>query len=327
MEKFIPRKSILALMVAMLSLTWASLAAAGGIAGVRYYGYDWLDGFNGVSVDAGLNDITNMPNTGTSGSKTNMNIVHTIANLNSAACANQRCAVSISAGSNPVWLDICPNQTTNAQCMATGSWSNIWTIVGQIANATNRPAAIYFVDEPFNAQALWDNGAYVAWQYPSYVCTLRQAMAANNINIPVFTILASSSASTPSMINEIRNQMPVSGCPSSTSSRLDWVGIDDYTWTCADQIFSAFNALSPANNSQYPKWIIVPPTNQSISPSFSNDATLRVHIQPYWDVLTLHPDAPIIGVMNFRFDPSVITTSNFPTTAALLSLMGNSLTK
>ncbi|WP_155420300.1 hypothetical protein [Burkholderia cepacia] len=327
MKKAVLYRGIPVFMMAMLALTWCVLAKAGGTAGVQYYGYDWLDGINGTSVETALNDITTMPNTGTSGSRTNMNVVHTIDSLNSAACTNKRCAVGVSAGSNAVWLDICPDRTSNSDCTGANSWSNIWNIVNRIAHAANAPAAIYFIDEPFNNSALQSNGQYVAWQYPSYVCTLRQAMAANNLNVPVYTILTTSSAANPADINEIRTQMPVTGCATPTSSRLDWVGIDNYTWTSSDQIYNAYNNVAPATDPQSPKWIIVPPTSLTVLPSPPTDAAIKNHIQPYWDVLFAYPNAPIIGVMNFRFDPEVIATSKYPATAALLSFMGNSLTK
>jgi hypothetical protein len=216
------------------------------------------------------------------------------------------------------------------------AWRNIWKIVKAVKSASNQPKAIYFLDEPFDttiALSDWKRDRdgkrvrkYVPWQFPSYVCTLRQAMAYTGLNAPVFTILTLRSSSNLSHQNEIRSQMPTSGC-SGAKSTLDWVGIDYYPWSSPTDIYNAYNALVPADNRSMPKWILVPPASGIFTGKTLTDAQLHSSIKAYWHLLFMYPNAPVIAVMNFRFDPAVMATSNYPKSAGILSYMGNILTK
>lgn len=247
--------------------------ASGPNANIKYYGYDWLDYNKNSTANVGdaLSAISEV-------SKTNLNVVHTQDNLNSPACALGKCAVSVSAGygigSNA--FDICPGATGNAECQAgitytcpgatsnaecqTGSsWKNIWKIASVIGKSQNRPSAIYFIDEPFNNPALQSNKQYVQYQYASYLCTLRQAMKANGMDIPVYTVLSYASSKDQSMIDEIKNGAPASACPIAEKSTPDWVGVDKYdNWNIAD-ILDTYTRVAPNA-----KWVLVPPSTKFV---------------------------------------------------------------
>ncbi|MCX4028855.1 hypothetical protein H0A36_06025 [Endozoicomonas sp. SM1973] len=295
---------------------------------IQYYGYDWLDSDN---VEQNYASIT-----ATGANNTNLNIVHSISSLNSTACLNDQCAVNISAGEENYHgrLDICFSARNNRECQSKNSWKNIWHIVEDIKSATNRPKAIYFLDEPSADPALQDNGVYVKWQYASYVCTLRQALSAYELSdIPIFTILIYRKT-VPAVINEIRHQMAQPSCI-GVKSTPDWVGIDNYYWRYdssrddSTTIHETYRRYFSDNSSL--KWVIVPPSTQepSLNPPVINDQDLHDRIQVYWNYLNNYPQDPIIAIMNFRFDKNILdpsTIDNFPKSRAILKFMGNMLT-
>ena len=287
---------------------------------IRYYGYDWLDSeLAGRDPNAALNAIS------IDGfSRTNLNVVHTIKSLNSEACAQGRCALGVQAGSSgDVWLDICPGTSSNADCQASGSWSRIWSIVQQISTAINKPSAIYFIDEPFDNHALADNGVYVRYQYSSYVCTLREALHHYGFDVPIYTVLSYNQARTASYVSEIQNQMPSSGCPSGVRSNPDWIGVDNYNWSGTD-MWRTYSSLAPQINPSSPKWILVPPATSELK---LGDQQLHDQIQLYWDFLFQYPSAPVVMIMNWRFDPAVLKADGaYPKSRALLSYMANTIT-
>jgi hypothetical protein len=323
------------MLLGALTLVATVSQAAGPNPNLKYYGYAWIDGDN-VSTDAALTDLSaGGPN------KTNMNVVNTVAHLNSSACSSKHCALGISAGVNPTWANICPSATSNAACQAQNSWQNIWTIAGQIKGALNTPAAIYFIDEPSKNKALQDSaGHYVPWQYASYVCTLRQALAANALStIKVFTVLATGELPLPGVpddpayvVKEIRNQMPSSGCPTTVRSTPDWIGIDNYGqpgYNDINAIHARYNNYFPPGGASMPAWVLVPPAYPGLVPvrTGNDDQDLHDVIQVYWDYLFNWPADPIVVMMNFRFSVAVWTDSTtWPQTEALLRFMGNSLT-
>jgi len=299
------------------------VAAAGGPnPNVKYYGYDWLDFYQPTYNVADAFYVIS-----TAGfSTTNLNVVHTIDNLNSSTCANGKCAVSIMAGSGTPgvspWLDICPGAVNNTECQSMGSWGKIWEIAFNIGKSSNTPAAIYFIDEPFDVPALQSNKSYVPYQYASYVCTLRQAMKAYGMNIPIYTILSYGQSQNANHVSEIQKGAPVSACPATDKSSPDWIGIDNYHWSTTD-IWATYNRVAPPSNPSSPKWVLVPPAAKLDM----NDQQLHDQIQLYWDFLNQHPSAPVVYVMNWRFDTDVLLNrSSYPKSVALLSFMANTLT-
>lgn len=306
----------------MAALCYSSIVSAGGPnANIKYYGYDWLDGQAGYSPADALYAIS------TNGfSTTNLNVVHNIGNLNSPACSSNRCAISISAGSGTTagspWMDICPGAQDDTQCQSMGSWGNIWNIVFSLGGASNKASAIYFIDEPFDQKPLQSNGSYVPYRYASYLCTLRQAMKAYGMNIPVYTVLSYGQSSVPSYLSEIQNGAPITACPASDKSTPDWVGVDNYNWNTWD-MWRTYNRVAPSNIAGSPKWVLVPPA----TPLGKNDDQLHAQIQLYWDFINQYPNAPVIYMMNWRFDPTVtVNRSAYPTSSALLSFMANTIT-
>lgn len=311
-------------MAAATLLILSPAAVAAGPGDVRYFGFDWMDAYDGVSV---LTKKSNINNT----TRTNMNVVYTLAGLNSSACNNRTCAAGFTIGDNEYYdINICPGAMNHDECIQQNSYGKIWQLVGQIKAAQNEPAAIYFIDEPYLARALKTpptNGiqSYVAWQYPSYVCTLREAMAAHGVNWPVYSIMHYGTIGNQVATNELNNQMPLNGCKNGQKSTLDWVGIDRYTWTSAADVYNAYNSLIPANNAKGIKWVMVPPASSLAVTPFT-DAVLSTRIQPYWDILYAYPQAPVIAYHVFKYEAGVLVTSNFPASKALLSFMGNTLT-
>lgn len=304
---------------------------------IKYYGYDWLDSENEVFNIELEKNYERISATGLN--NTNLNVVHSIESLNSKVCAHERCALNISAGEGNYYnrLDICYSAQSNTECQTKGSWGNIWNIVANIKSATNKPKAIYFLDEPSADKALQDNGQYVKWQYASYVCTLRQALKAHNLNdVPIFTVLIHRDfdKALPSAVNDILYQMPQSGCLGAKSTP-DWVGIDNYNWrhdssrddsTVIHETYKRYFSANPNL-----KWVIVPPSTQEslLIPPVENDQDLHDRIQAYWDYLNAYPQDPVIAVMNFRFDKKILAPSSiesFPKSRALLKFMGNTLT-
>lgn len=302
-------------------LCTSQVAIAGGPnPNIKYYGYDWLDGQPGYSPTDAFNAIST-----TGFSTTNLNVVHNVENLNSPVCASNKCVLGIGAGNiaGSPWVDICPGAKSDSECRSIGSWGNIWNIAFRIGTASNKPSALYFIDEPFDNLALQQNGAYVPYIYSSYVCTLRQAMKAYGLNIPIYTVLSYRHSQIPAYVAEIRDGAPTTACPASDKSSPDWVGIDNYDWNTAD-IWISYNRIAPSTNSNSAKWVLVPPATSELG---KTDEQLHAQIQLYWDFLYQHPAAPVIYIMNWRFDPGVtVNRSAYPKSSALLSFMGNTLT-
>lgn len=99
-------------------------------------------------------------------------------------------------------------------------------MVKKIAEAKYKPGAIYFIDEPFDVPALQTAGKYDAYQYSSYVCTLRQAMQQYGVAIPVYTILSYRHANNAEWIREIQQGAPATACPANVKARpigLGWI--------------------------------------------------------------------------------------------------------
>lgn len=318
--------------IALLSFSQFSFAG-GPNPNIKYYGYDWLD------RQFGDNPVSNLDAISTTGfSNTNLNVVRTIDNLNSSACAANNCAIGISAGQQH-WLDICPGATSDEECQKARSWNKIWDIVVEISNASNKPVAIYFIDEPFNAQALSHPVSetvfkYVDYRYSSYLCTLRQAMSAYGMNIPVFTILSHLDITNNEKNRlEIQNGAPSSACTTGDKSTPDWVGIDKYDWNTSN-MWDTYNLVAPSTNPNSARWVLVPPATKTIIPetdkmpaTIYSDDQLHAQIQLYWDFINQHPTAPVIYIMNWRFDPNVtVDRSAYPKSSALLSFMGNTIT-
>ncbi|EPK4542161.1 hypothetical protein M1I87_002333, partial [Serratia marcescens] len=302
----------------------ANALAAGPNANIKYYGYDWLDFYEtatpSFSATEALKAITD-----TGFSMTNLNVVHTMASLNLPVCAGGTCAVNIQAGSGAVsgspFIDICPGAVSNSSCRAAGSWNAIWTVVKKIAEAKYKPGAIYFIDEPFDVPALQTAGKYDAYQYSSYVCTLRQAMQQYGVAIPVYTILSYRHANDAEWIREIQQGAPATACPANVKSTPDWVGVDNYNWSVAD-MWSTYNRLAPISAAGQ-KWVLVPPSTASLG---MNDQQLHAQIQLYWDFINRYPTAPVVYIMNWRFDRAVTENrAAFPESTALLSFMANTL--
>ncbi|NBV19027.1 MAG: hypothetical protein EBS11_21010 [Janthinobacterium sp.] len=298
--------------------------AGGPNLNIKYYGYDWLDFYQNDQPSYSAVDALNIIST-TGFSTTNLNVVHTVKNLNSSACSGGKCAVSISAGSgvpgeSPV-LDICPGAVNSIQCQSMGSWSNIWSIAFNIGTSSNLPSAIYFIDEPFGNPALQSSQTYVQYQYASYVCTLRQAMKAYGLSIPIYTVLSYGQSKEVAYIKEIQNGAPISACPATDKSSPDWVGIDNYNWSVAD-MWASYNRVAPIGNISGQKWVLVPPS----TPYGMTDQQLHDQIQLYWDFINIHKNSPVIYIMNWRFDVAVtLNRNNYPKSAGLLSFMANTI--
>lgn len=324
----------------------STLSHASGIINpnAKYVGYMWIDAGNvtannTLSVDQVHAQI---------GHSTNLNVVHTIDNLNANMCTSQRCAVGISAGlfhGNTGRLDICESNVDGqslsySECVNAGSWSNIWSIAHQVAAADNTPRAIYFVDEPELQTAFHDDsGFYIRYSYPSYVCTLRQALNANGLGaVKIFTILSDSADKNSlnpgkrDIIADVTTQMPASGCQ-GVSSTPDWMGFDNYNWTTPQSIRNKY--LSNFGGSQL-KWVIVPPA--TIEHNLADDATgtpsdtvLRNKLQAYWDYLAsdAFEQDPVIYYSLFRYDPRVTsdaaTAQQWSTSRSLLKYMSNNI--
>ncbi len=320
-------KHTLSFFLLTVSFVFSSMIFASGPPNpnVKYVGYDWIDGEQGSTLplsSAGFRSKI--------GHSTNMNIVRTLELLNSDVCKDQKCAFNISAGISSVAQtglnrgdrkDICVDASNYTECLQANPWHKIWEIVGEISNATNKPRAIYFIDEPEIAKALTDgNGKYIRHSYSSFVCTLNMALRANGLeDVSVFTILTADAAikrNRLDIIKDIKYQMPRAGC-SNAKSTPDWIGFDNYAWQYGDgrwkdkawksghDIFNHYNSVFP-NNGTNPLWVIVPPATDHTNDSVVNDVKVtHPQLQTYWDFMWMYPDAPAIAYMYFRFNPNV----------------------
>ncbi|TQI80399.1 hypothetical protein FHU10_4736 [Serratia fonticola] len=294
-------------------------------ANIKYYGYDWLDYYESANPSFSATDAYNsIYDAGYS--TTNLNVVHSIKSLGLPICADGKCALNIQAGSGSTTgsplVDICPGATSNNACQAAGSWLNIWKIIQDVANAPNKPSAIYFIDEPFDVPAMQTNSSYDAYQYASYVCTVRQAMKNYGVSIPIYTILSYRHSQIPSYLNEIQNGAPTTACPAADKSTPDWVGVDNYNWSVSD-MWETYNRVAPQNNVDSPKWVLVPPSTASLG---LNDEKLSAQIKLYRNFINQYPNAPVIYIMNWRFDKGVTEKrSVYTKSTALLSCMANSI--
>lgn len=324
--------------ISLLGMFLCLGAFAGPNPSTMYFGWDW------ISPDNTPMEIPIRILNSSGPASTNLNIVHHIDSLNSPQCANEKCAFSIGIADNThTRFNICPGATNYTECMNQNPWANIWNAVDKIARANNRPAAIYFLDEPSIHRAAQElpsifrvNGQYVQWTYSSFVCTLREAMQAYKVNYPVFTILAMGElGGQDSIVHEINNQMPQSGCPSGVRSMPDAIGIDNYYWrteagVCSDSntIYQIYNQYFPRGGNR-PMWVLVPPGSLFIDGYEEiTDQAFRDHVQVYWDVMAEYPNAPITGVMAFRFDQRVMDINSqrkLPMTRDLLRFIGNSI--
>jgi len=248
----------------------------------KYFGYDWIDPYPNTAMM--VYDKVK--------SHTNLNVVHSFASLDSNACANGKCALNVSAGHSDVYVDICPNKTSDVECIKT-SYQNIWGIVSQIKTSTNKPSAIYLIDEPFYESALKNNGVYEPYRYSSYVCTFNEALSAYNMSIPLFTILADNQYKNTTFRNEIVNGIPSTGCSVGIKSTVDWIGIDNYTWTTKQQLLSAYSTLDPQKKF---RWVAVPASTYDVANS-------DVMLSMYKEIAEI--DNNFIYIMNFRYDSRV----------------------
>jgi hypothetical protein len=292
---------------------------------IKYYGYDWLDFYENTTPAFSATNAFNAIS-GVGFSTTNLNVVHSIKNLSLPNCAGGKCVLNIQAGSGSTtftpYVDICPGAASNSSCQAAGSWKNIWKIIQDVSNAPNKPAALYFIDEPFDVPALQTNQVYDAYQYASYICTVRQAMKNYGLSIPIYTILSYRHTQTPSYLNEIKMGAPATACPAIDKSTPDWIGVDNYNWSVAD-MWETYNRVAPQSNKESPKWVLVPPSTASLG---LNDEKLYTQISLYWNFINQYPNAPIIYIMNWRFDRDVTERRDIYTkSTALLSFMANTL--
>ena len=251
----------------------------------KYYGYDWLDDNWNVVPTTRYNQVKE---------HTNLNVVHTITALNSEVCKNNTCALNVRAGHSDVYVDICPNKTSDSDCIKE-SYQNIWGIVNKISIAINKPSVIYLIDEPFYEAALKSNNVYVPYRYSSYICTLNEALSAYNLRIPIFTILAENQYRNVDYRNEIVNGIPTTGCPATSKSTVDWIGIDNYTWTNKQQTLDAYNLLDPTKKF---KWVLVPASTYDVA----NEAYM---INFYKEAAEIANN--FVYIMNFRYDSRVVT--------------------
>ena len=120
------------------------------------------------------------------------------------------------------------------------------------------------------------------------------------VAIPVYTILSYRHANNAEWIREIQQGAPATACPANVKSTPDWVGVDNYNWSVAD-MWSTYNRLAPISAAGQ-KWVLVPPSTASLG---MNDQQLHAQIQLYWDFINRYPTAPVVYIMNWRFDRAV----------------------
>lgn len=300
---------------ALLGVASITAVQAGGPnPNLKYFGYDWVDS----GTDTADSSLAAINSTGPA--STNLNVVHTLSELNSAACQNKKCALNFSAGYYQEF-DICPNSSSYEQCVSPSKnpWAKIWELSNKIYLSNSKPAAIYFIDEPSIHPAFRNSsGGYVPWSYASFLCTLRDAMSAKGLEIPIYTILAMgelpANPDDPNYITkELRQQMPTNGCSSGRRSMPDWIGIDNYTWrheagvqNDSSVIHALYDKYFP-NDLVKPKWVLVPPSHTVLYSPPITDQQFHDRIQVYWDLLSSYPTAPIVAIMAFRFDKDIMT--------------------
>lgn len=248
----------------------------------KYYGYDWIDPYPTTAMTT-FDKVKD---------HTNLNVVHSFTSLNSEACNNGKCVLNVSAGQSDVYVDICPNKQSDIECIKT-SYQNIWSIVSKIKAAGNKPTAIYLIDEPFYEAALKNNNVYEPYRYSSYVCTFNEAMSAYGLSIPLFTVLADNQYKNPVFRSEILNGIPSTGCSVGIKSTLDWVGIDNYTWTTKQQVLDAYNTLDPQKKF---KWVAVPASTYDVS----TESAMTSMYKEFAEI-----GNNFIYIMNFRYDSRV----------------------
>lgn len=246
----------------------------------KYYGYDWLDDNWNVIPTTRYNQVKE---------HTNLNVVHSITALNSKVCKNNTCALNVRAGHSDVYVDICPNKTSDSDCIKE-SYQNIWGIVNKISTAINKPSVVYLIDEPFYESALKQNNNYVQFRFASYVCTMNEALTAYGLSIPVMTILSDEQYKNSTYKNEILNGIPSTGCSAGVKSVVDWIGIDNYTWTNKQQVLEAYNYLDPTKKF---KWVLVPASTYDVA----NEAYM---IDFYKESAEIANN--FVYIMNFRYD-------------------------
>jgi len=251
----------------------------------KYFGYDWIDPYPTTAMTT-FDKVKD---------HTNLNVVHSFTSLNSEACNNGKCVLNVSAGQSDVYVDICPRKQSDSECVKT-SYQNIWSIVSRVKTASNKPTAIYLIDEPFYAPALKNNGVYEPFRFPSYVCTINEALSAYNLNIPVFTILADNQYKDTTFHNEIVNGIPTTGCSVGVKSTVDWIGIDNYNWTTKQQLLDAYNFL---DHTKKFKWVAVPASTYDVSTS-SRMANFYKELAEV--------DNNFIYIMNFRYDSKIVNS-------------------
>lgn len=251
----------------------------------KYYGYDWLDDNWNVVPTTRYNQVKE---------HTNLNVVHTITALNSEVCKNNTCALNVRAGHSDVYVDICPNKTSDSDCIKE-SYQNIWGIVNKISTATNKPSVIYLLDEPFYESALKQNNSYVQFRFASYVCTMNEALAAYGLSIPIMTILSDEQYKNPAYKSEILNGIPSTGCSAGVKSTVDWIGIDNYTWTTSSQIVTAYNTLDPSKKF---KWVLAVPSSYFVG----TKSQMLLQHKSYASIMD-----NVVYVMGFKWDGEVLT--------------------
>lgn len=258
-------------------------------------GFDWFE-FYGMPTDKNEIDTLKI--------STNMNIAHSFAALESPICANKTCAITISAGQLGQAFDICPGAPNHNACLKMNSWGNIWSLVAQIKGAKNQPVAIYFIDEPFFVDALMNGGKYAQYAYPSYVCTLRQAMEAHGVNLPIYTVLALGQSRDPEMVKEIQGKYPTSAACAGAKSRVDVIGVDYYDWLTPAEIEAEYQTVVGDTGM---KWLLVPPATLMATPAGNlyTDDELSARICAYYKTGARRP-SEVVAYMFFRYSPEIL---------------------
>lgn len=321
MKKII-RFSVLSTLVVVCLVLFQNFTGTNTTGTVR--GFDWIDFSYPLSgIHEEDQDLLNRIQ-----QKTKMNIVRSLESLNSDFCLNKECAVGISAGQGSAGFDVCPGANDSTHCEQS-SWQNIWKIVSQIKSAKNLPASIYFIDEPFYVPALGVpietltasesilQNRYIlpdgkVYQYrhlifSSYVCTLREAMAANGFSVPIFTVLAMGQLQVSNFVKEIQGHVPTQSKCQGRAGMVDWVGIDNYDWSNVNEIISTYNSVSFGSVAPL-KWVLVPPALPNLSSmGILNDQKMKSQLCAYYHVASKYAEY-IPAMMFFRFDSQFMKT-------------------